>query len=181
GISRSRSIAAIASLPQTRSEGWLGTGRSISLPAASLGLADGSSIVFLLELFISVPDVSRELPVAADLAPDDDVFPDDFLRRLRLRLQSDRADFTRRRAAQRQDIDNRQLGVAHLLRRLAPERLDRGATLDHCRTRREDIRILGVKRGNRRGVAFIEGRGPDIVELFDCRLVLGERRRADGQ
>jgi hypothetical protein len=33
-MSSSRSIAAIASLPQIRADGSLGTGRSISLPAA---------------------------------------------------------------------------------------------------------------------------------------------------
>jgi hypothetical protein len=42
-MSSSRNIAAIASLPHTRFDGALGTGRSISLPAASIGLADGFS------------------------------------------------------------------------------------------------------------------------------------------
>src|SRR5690349_15453174 len=48
GMSSSRSVAAIASLPHTRSEGWLGTGRSISLPPASADLAEGMFIVFSL-------------------------------------------------------------------------------------------------------------------------------------
>src|SRR5215472_2490852 len=45
-----RNVAAIASLPQTRDEGGLGTGRSISLPAASIGLAGASSMVSSLTL-----------------------------------------------------------------------------------------------------------------------------------
>src|ERR1700681_3934191 len=43
-MSSSRSIAAIASLPQTRADGSLGTGRSISLPAAGTGVADEMSM-----------------------------------------------------------------------------------------------------------------------------------------
>ena len=52
--------------------------------------------------FVGVPDVGGELPVAVDLAPDDDVFADDFLRRLGLCLDRDGADFARGGAAQRQ-------------------------------------------------------------------------------
>src|SRR5260370_11988407 len=83
------------------------------------------------DLFIGVPDVGRELPVAADLAPYDDVFPDDFLRRLRLRIQADRADFTRRGAAQRQDANRPPLGLTPFLPRLPPEPLDPSSAPDH--------------------------------------------------
>src|SRR5947207_10034250 len=45
-MSSSRSIAAIASLPHTRLDGALGTGRSISLASAGLdgGMSTGSSL-----------------------------------------------------------------------------------------------------------------------------------------
>ena len=46
--------------------------------------------------FVGVPDIGRELPVAADLAPHDDVFASDFLRRLALGLERDGADLARR-------------------------------------------------------------------------------------
>src|SRR5437870_5781109 len=48
-MSSSRSIAAIASLPHTLEDGSRGTGRSISLLAASAGFADGTSIVSSLD------------------------------------------------------------------------------------------------------------------------------------
>src|SRR3984893_8230598 len=80
--------------------------------------------------FVGVPDVGREFPLAADLAPYDRIFADDFLRRLALRLQCDGADLARRIAAERQHVEGRQLGVGHLLRRLPPEPLNRGAALD---------------------------------------------------
>src|ERR1700730_2816055 len=43
-MSSSRSIAAMASLPHTRFDGALGTGRSISLPMASFWRGDESSM-----------------------------------------------------------------------------------------------------------------------------------------
>jgi hypothetical protein len=48
------------------------------------------------ELFIGVPYVGRELPIAARFAPDDGIFPDDFLRGLALCLEADGTDFAGR-------------------------------------------------------------------------------------
>src|SRR5215831_14736201 len=80
--------------------------------------------------FVGVPDIGREFPLAADLAPYDGVFADDFLWRLAFCFQTDGADLACGIAAERQHIEGRQFGVGHLLRRLAPERLNGGAALD---------------------------------------------------
>src|SRR6266446_6159902 len=127
--------------------------------------------------FVGVPDVRREFPLAADLAPYDRIFPDDFLWRLALRLQCDGADLARRIAAERQHVEGRQLGVAHLLRRLTPERLDGGAALDDVGAGRKHVGVLGIHRCDRLGVALVEGRRPRVVELLDRCLVLRERGR----
>src|SRR5437870_8568372 len=94
--------------------------------------------------FVGVPDVGREFPATVELAPYDRIFADDFLWGLALRLQCDGADFARRIAAERQHVEGRQLGVAHLLRRLTPERLDGGAALDDVGAGRKHVGVLGI-------------------------------------
>src|SRR6516164_765970 len=61
-MSSSRSIAAMASLPHTRFDGALGTGRSISLPAAA-AVFSAMSIVTLPVFDPDVPRLGRIPPV----------------------------------------------------------------------------------------------------------------------
>ncbi len=65
-MSSSRIAAAIASLPQTRFDGALGTGRSISLPAAAPAFAGKihvSSRASLARDYAVFREATRALPV----------------------------------------------------------------------------------------------------------------------
>src|SRR5215831_7411819 len=61
-MSSSRNMAAMASLPHTRFDGALGTGRSISLLAAAAGLADAISIFPPLDSGASAAELRRIPP-----------------------------------------------------------------------------------------------------------------------
>jgi hypothetical protein len=55
--------------------------------------------------------------------------------------------------------------------RLPPERLDGGAALDDVGAGRQHVGVLGVHRGDRLGIALVEGRDPGVVELHDLTIV----------
>ena len=69
---------------------------------------------------VAVPDVGCQLPVAADLLPDDNVFVLHVLRLLALGLQAEGTDLTSSIAAERLHVHSRELEVADLLGRLHP-------------------------------------------------------------
>src|SRR5271170_4525796 len=130
----------------------------------------------IASLLVPVPDISREQPPPADLAPDDCVFADKLLRWLSFGFERDGADFTGSAPSERQHIDGHQLGVADLLCRLLPERLDRAAAFHHLTARRQYIGVLGIHRRNSGGIALVEGGSKFVVEFLERCCVLSQRR-----
>src|SRR4029077_10084421 len=118
-------------------------------------------------LLALVPNIGRELPASSHLLPHHDVFSSDFLWRLLLGLQAERADLARRRRPQPFDIEGRDFRIADLLRQTFPHRADRSPAFAQCGARRKCGRISGVKRGDTIEIAFIEKRDPFGVDRLD--------------
>src|SRR5437763_16314303 len=101
---------------------------SLPLPSIRWGLlrrsASRNGTGRAVWLFVHVPDVRGELPLAAHLSPHHDIFAGDLLRRLRLCLEAERADLACRAGPERLDMDGRPLGVAQSLPGAPREVLD---------------------------------------------------------
>src|SRR4051812_25255262 len=105
-------------------------------------------------LLVGVPDVGRDLPLAADFLPDHNVFSSDLLRLLALGLQGECPDLLRRVAAERLDALGGELQLAGLHDGAGPERLDSGPSgIDDICAGWEQDRILRVEVRDRREIA----------------------------